>query len=123
MYEEKEVPFAPMKKYPRVSRLSEEEKKYMDEVEAYDAEPVDLDTLGELPLGDEIPEGYSKLSMMKGKIGGRRKSKKTRKMKGKKGKKGGKKSMRKMKTKRNTMKRKGKKGKKTMKYRRRSMRK
>lgn len=73
-----EAPHAPMKPYRAISRLDEEEKRYMDEVEAYDVEPVDLENMEPVPLGDIHDEEYGRLSKMKGRIGGGKKMRKTR---------------------------------------------
>lgn len=67
-----DAPNAPMKKTPYVSRLSEKEYKKMQDYEDYDAEPIDLDALGEIPIGDDIPEGYGEIKKKRGLIGGKK---------------------------------------------------
>jgi hypothetical protein len=67
------IPETPKKTMPYVSRLSEEEDRMMRDYEDYDVEPVDLESLEMPPIGDDIPEGYDKLSKKKGQLGGKRK--------------------------------------------------
>jgi len=49
----------------------------MDYYDDYDALPVDLESMDEIPLGDNIPKGYGNLSKRRGYLGGKRKLKKT----------------------------------------------
>lgn len=110
------IPETPRKPFPYVSRLTEREDRIMRDYEDYDAEPVDLEEIGETPVGDVVPSGYGKIAMKKGKLGGKKKKRNTMKKRGKTMKKKGKKNRRKNTKKRNTNKRTTKKNvKKTLK--------